>query len=437
MNLSIAMPAMVNSSILPCLANGSDARDTCNATLPGFWAEGPVYDWGPDIQGVILSALSYGSFLASIPGGYVAGIFGAKRLIGAALCVSSILSLLTPHAADTGVALLIVLRVVQGVAQIMVVTSQYEIWLKWAPLLERNQLIIFSISGTVLGAFSVLLAGGFLCETLGWPSLFYISGGIGCACACLWFPLVYDDPERHPFISTCERDYIVHSLAQQVRVPYKSLPIKAMMKSLPLWSVLVSHFSVWWYVFVMMVYLPTYLHSVLAVNLKDSGFLSALIMGATFICTILGGLLADVLLSRKVLPLLAIRRLFMAVGVLFPSVFSMLLSWVSGSLSVAIAFLTLSLVPSSLCQVGALVNFLDIAPRYSGFLKGLSEVFTNLSGVIAPTVSGFFISQDTESGWRNIFFLSAAINLAGLVFFLVFGRADVQEWAKDQMLTRL
>lgn len=52
-------------------------------------------------------------------------------------------------------------------------------------------------------------------------------------------------------------------------MPYKSLPIKAMMKSLPLWSVLVSHFSVWWYVFVMMVYLPTYLHSVLAVNLKD------------------------------------------------------------------------------------------------------------------------------------------------------------------------
>lgn len=46
----------------------------------------------------------------------------------------------------------------------------------------------------------------------------------------------------------------------------------------------------------------------------QSGFLSALIMGATFICTILGGLLADVLLSRKVLPLLAIRRLFMAVG---------------------------------------------------------------------------------------------------------------------------
>lgn len=436
-SLSITMPAMVNGSVLPCLANASDARDACNGTLPGLRAAEPVYDWGPDVQGVILSALNYGSFLTSLPGGYLAGRFAAKRLIGASLCVSSVLSLLTPRAADAGVALLIALRVVQGVAQILVVTSQYEIWLKWAPPLERNQLIIFSISGTALGAFSVLLAGGFLCETLGWPSVFYISGGIGCACACLWFPLMYDDPEHHPFISARERDHIVRSLAQQEHVPYRSLPIKAMMKSLPLWSILVSHFSVWWHVSVMLAYSPTYLHSVLAIDLRDSGFLSALMMAAVFVCTVLGGPLADVLLSRKVLPILAIRRLFTAMGVLFSSVFSVLLSWVSGSRGVALAFLVLSFVPSSLCQVGALVNFVDIAPRYSGFLKGLSQTFGNLAGVIAPTVSGFFISQDVESGWRNTFLLSAAISLPGLLFFLVFSRADVQEWAKGQALTRL
>ncbi|KAM5294013.1 putative small intestine urate exporter isoform 2-T6 [Glossophaga mutica] len=363
MNLSIAMPAMVNSSVPPCLANASDARDTCNETLPGLWVAEPVYDWGPDIQGVILSALEYGSFLASILGGYVAGLFAAKRLIGAGLCVSSILSLLIPLAANAGVAFLTILRVVQGVAQIIVVTSQYEIWLKWAPPLERNQLVIFSISGSALGAFCVLLTGGFLCETLGWPSVFYVSGGIGCACACLCFPLVYDDPQHHPFISARERDYIVRSLAQQDRVPYRSLPIKAMMKSLPLWSILVCHFSVWWHMRVIAAYLPTYLHSVLAVDLRDSGLLSALMMGAVFVCGILGGLLADVLLSRKVLSLIVIRRLFTAIGVLFASVFSVFLSWVSGSLGVAIAFLVLSVVPSSFCQVGALVNFMDIAPR--------------------------------------------------------------------------
>lgn len=77
-----------------------------------------MYDWSPEIQGVLLSSLNYGSFLASIPSGYVAGIVRAKHLVGTALFVFSVLSLLIPLAADAGAAPLIVLRVVQGIAQV-------------------------------------------------------------------------------------------------------------------------------------------------------------------------------------------------------------------------------------------------------------------------------------------------------------------------------
>lgn len=31
--------------------------------------------------------------------------------------------------------------------------------------------------------------------------------------------------------------------------------------------------------------------------------------------------------------------------------------------------------------------------RYSGFLKGLLQVFSHIAGGVAPTVAGFFISQ--------------------------------------------
>lgn len=44
--------------------------------------------------------------------------------------------------------------------------------------------------------------------------------------------------------------------------------------------------------------------------------------------------------------------------------------------------------------------------------------------------------QDAELGWRNTFLLSAAISTSGLVFYLIVGRAEVQEWAKEQMSTR-
>uniref|UniRef100_A0A671FFU6 Solute carrier family 17 member 4 n=1 Tax=Rhinolophus ferrumequinum TaxID=59479 RepID=A0A671FFU6_RHIFE len=171
--------------------------------------------------------------------------------------------------------------------------------------------------------------------------------------------------------------------------PDWSVPIKAMMKSLPLWAIIVSHFSEYWYFYILMGYTPTYINSVLQISLTNSGYLSALMLGVTFICTFLGGLLADFLLSRKLLRLILIRKLFTAVGkdrggagdggergaassslcvsplpgVLLPTVFSVSLSWVTSSFSTTIAFLALCFAAGSLCQTGALLNFLDIAPR--------------------------------------------------------------------------
>lgn len=56
--------------------------------------------------------------MAPLPSGYVAGVFGAKYVVGAGLLISSVLTLLIPLSADAGVAALIVVRVIQGIAQV-------------------------------------------------------------------------------------------------------------------------------------------------------------------------------------------------------------------------------------------------------------------------------------------------------------------------------
>uniref|UniRef100_A0A8C8YXU2 Solute carrier family 17 member 4 n=1 Tax=Prolemur simus TaxID=1328070 RepID=A0A8C8YXU2_PROSS len=171
--------------------------------------------------------------------------------------------------------------------------------------------------------------------------------------------------------------------------PGRSLPIKAMIKSLPLWAILVSYFCEHWLFYIIMAYTPTYISSVLQVNLRDSGILSSLPSVVGSICIVLGGLLADFLLSRKILRLITIRKLFTAIGkgdghrgecgklraasyllclfptpgVLFPSVLLVFLPWVRSSHSITITFLVLCSAGSSLCQAGSLINFLDIAPR--------------------------------------------------------------------------
>ncbi|XP_006872948.1 PREDICTED: putative small intestine sodium-dependent phosphate transport protein-like [Chrysochloris asiatica] len=441
MSMSITIPAMVNHTVPPSQSNTSterpptDSQDYTNKTLKEFKAMAPVYDWSPETQGIILSSLHYASFVAPISSGYVAGIFGVKRVVGVGLFISSVLNLFIPLAADTGVTLLIVIRVVQGIAQVMVITGQYSVWVKWAPPLERSQLNSIALSGALLGSFIIFIVGGLLCQTIGWPYTFYIFGGIGCVCCLFWFSLAYNDPRSHPCISTNEKEYITSALAQQDSSPGWSLPFRAMIKSLPLWAILVFYFCHYWSFYIMMAYTPTYINSVLQANLRDSGILASLPFISGFICIILGGLLADFLLSRKILRLIIIRKVFTAIGVLFSSLLMVSLYWVRSSANTTVAFLVLSPGFSSLCDSGALINILDIAPRYTGFLKGVSQVFAHIAGAISPTVTGVFLNQYAELGWRNVFLLSTAVNILGLVFYLIFGEADVQDWAKEQTLT--
>jgi len=53
---------------------------------------------------------------------------------------------------------------------------------------------------------------GFLIASLGWESVFYVTGAIGIIWSVAWFLLVFDSPSQHPRISTEERRYIEDSI---------------------------------------------------------------------------------------------------------------------------------------------------------------------------------------------------------------------------------
>ncbi|XP_055119605.1 sodium-dependent phosphate transport protein 4 isoform X2 [Symphalangus syndactylus] len=321
-------------------------------------------------------------------------------------------------------------------AKSSILGGQFAIWEKWSPPHERSRLCSIALSGMLLGCFTAILTGGFISETLGWPFVFYIFGGVGCVCCLLWFVVIYDDPVSYPWISTSEKEYIISSLKQQVRSSKQPLPIKAMLRSLPIWSICLACFSHQWLVSTMVVYIPTYISSVYHVNIRDNGLLSALPFIVAWGIGMVGGYLADFLLTKK-FRLITVRKIATILGSLPSSALIVSLPYLNSSYITATALLTLSCGLSTLCQSGIYINVLDIAPRYSSFLMGASRGFSSIAPVIVPTVSGFLLSQDPEFGWRNVFFLLFAVNLLGLIFYLIFGEADVQDWAKERKLTRL
>lgn len=442
-SLSIAIIAMVNSTQHQDPANVStdspltDPLSNWSRSIKDFSARAAVYQWSPETQGIIFSSISYGIILTLIPSGYLAGIFGAKQILGAGLLISSLLTLFTPLAADFGVILVIIIRTVQGMAQGMAWTGQFTIWAKWAPPLERSKLTSIAGSGAAFGSFIILCVGGLISQALGWPFIFYIFGSIGCVCCVLWFTVIYDDPMNHPCISAREKEHITSSLAQQSSSPRRSIPIKAMVRCLPLWAIFMGFFSHFWLCTIILTYLPTYISTVLHVNIRDSGVLSSLPFIAASSCTILGGQMADFLLSRNLLSLITVRKLFSSLGLLLPSLCAVALPFVTSSYIATIVLLILIPGTSNFCDSGFIINTLDVAPRYASFLMGISRGFGLTAGIISSTTTGFLISQDSESGWRNVFFLSAAVNMFGLVFYLIFGQAEIQNWAKEKTLTRL
>uniref|UniRef100_A0A671FGH0 Solute carrier family 17 member 1 n=1 Tax=Rhinolophus ferrumequinum TaxID=59479 RepID=A0A671FGH0_RHIFE len=376
MCLSLTVVAMVNSTD-PHGSPNTSTKDLLDNI------KNPRYNWSPKIQGVILSSILYGMLIVNIPVGYLSGIYSIRKMVSCALILSSLSSLLIPLAADAGEIPLIACRVVQGLGQGTVSVAQHMVWVKWAPPLERGRLTSLSVSGLMLGPFIALLATGFICQALGWPFVFYIFGACGCALGLSWFILFYDDPKDHPCISVDEKEFITSSLVAQ------------------------------------------------------NGLLSALPYLFSWLLGILVGQVADLFLSRNMFRVITVRKLFTTLGLLLPSLFGICLCHLSSGFHSTIIFLILASATVVFCIVGILINPLDIAPRYYGFLKGVTVLIGMTGGLTSSTLAGIILNRDPESSWPKIFFLMAAINVISLTFYLIFAKAEIQDWAKEKQHTRL
>ncbi|XP_061903325.1 sialin isoform X2 [Entelurus aequoreus] len=381
-NLSVAMIAMVNTTDSGPGRNSSVAH-ACPLPAGSENSSGtfeqpdgtPQYPWDAETQGWLLGAFFFGYLCTQIPGGYLSGHYGGSIFLGLGVLSTAALTLLTPLAAQWGPYWLFALRALEGLGEGVTFPAMMAMWARWAPPLERSRLITISGSGSNFGAFLAMPLTGYLCQALGWPAVFYLCGGAGCLWAVLWFMFVSDDPRTHRRISKEERDYIVDSIGRQ------------------------------------------------------NGFLSALPYLAAWLCSVLSGFLADSLIEKKVFSVTTIRKLFTLTGMLPPAGFLLAVAYAGCNHVLTITFLTLASAVAGASSPGVFINQIDIAPRYAGFLLGITNMFGTIPGVIAPIVTGYFTEDHTLAGWRKVFWVSAAINVGGAFFYTLFGSGDIQPWA--------
>lgn len=138
--------------------------------------------------------------------------------------------------------------------------------------------------------------------------------------------------------------------------------------------------------------MPTFLSDTINLNLSSTGFYSCLPYITTGIISIPAGALTDFLISRKILTTVVARKIFTCVGYLVQSAFMLLATYFMTPVG-SILCLTIAVGFQTVTQCGYGVNYLDIAPQYSGIIFGFTNVFGTLSGILSPILTGAIVQN--------------------------------------------
>ncbi|VBB33275.1 unnamed protein product, partial [Acanthocheilonema viteae] len=392
--------------------------------------------WKKSEQGYVLSAFFWGYLCSQILGGYLAGRYGARLVIGFTVLGSAILTVISPLAATISVFAFIIARVLIGFMQGAIFPAFHTMWSLWSPPLERSLLTGLTYAGAQIGNTAVMPLSGLLCKygfAGGWPSIFYVIGTAGILWCLLWFFYVSDRPSRSKRISKRELNYIENSLPNILTSnsrKKKAVPWLAIFKSIPVWALFCGHFAGDWGAYIMMTSLPLFMNDVLGLDFASLGFLTAIPYIVYFMFINLGGFVADKLQNANILSTIATRRLAMIIALGSQSIFLIASGYCGcGQETLVIIFLTLGIGLSGVQYAGFVVNYLDIAPTFAGPILGIGNTISCIAGIIGPLMVGQLTPTGSKEEWQLVFWITGAVLLTGTVIFCLFAKGEVQPWA--------
>ncbi|XP_031556571.1 vesicular glutamate transporter 3-like [Actinia tenebrosa] len=309
------------------------------------------------------------------------------------------------------------------------------LWSRWATPLERSTYIVFSFSGGDFGAIFSLGVSGWLSSLEfdgGWPLAFYVFGGLGILWFIVWMILIYESPSQHPRIAPWEKQHILKGIgrSQDIVTMRKPMPTpwKSILTSAPVWAIAALGFSYGWGWYVFLACLPSFFKEVLDFNIKKNGVLTALPFIASWTIKNLSARFSDLLQKRFGCTI--VRKAFSTTALIIGAGLLLPVGFLKCSQDVlSIVFLTISCGALGLYAPTGATNPVDLSPRFSSIVMSISNVGTNIPGILSPVVAGYLTNhQGMRAQWKKVFYITCVIYFSGLLFFLIFGSGKEQAW---------
>ncbi len=164
---------------------------------------------------------------------------------------------------------------------------------EWFPKSERAFATGIFNAGSNIGMVIAPILVPWLTLRWGWPSTFYVTGGLGLIWLVCWW-LAYDAPERHPRVSPAE---LAHIQSDPVEPPVH-IPWLTLLKYRQVWAYVVAQgltSPIWWFY---LFWAAGFFHDKFGVDLKNIGWPLVTIYLLADFGSIGGGWLSSALIKR-------------------------------------------------------------------------------------------------------------------------------------------
>ena len=363
--------------------------------------------------GAILSAFFFSYALAQVPAGWLSDRFGARRMLPIYIVLWSLCTAMTGLA--TGFAMLIVARLIFGLAQAGCYPTAGSLIKRWTPLPVRGTASsIVSFGGRLGGAIAPILTAWLLKDYLSWRWVLVLYGSSGLIVALLFWKTFRETPSEHPGCNAAERDLIaVGDVDANATGAPPFPPIVPLLKSGTMWLMCALQYGInigWVF---LITWLPTYLKEVKGVDPKVGGQLSTVVLLAGIVGMLCGGRLTD-LATRKLgvrwgrsLPLVAC---FSVALIAYLSCLRLESVWAFIVAASVVAFVTDMSVPT----IWAYMQ--DVGGRNTAAVFGWGNMWGNFGAATTPILVPIVLKQwDTNGDWHEAFLLfSLGYLIAGL-----------------------
>lgn len=300
------------------------------------------------------------------------------------------------------------------------------------------------------------LSGVLASSTLGWPGIFYCSGGATFIWTVFWLIFGSSSPAQCTRISVEEKQYIESapgSSRTQLSVPWLCI-----LRSVPVLALIVVHATQCWGFWSLLTETPTYLHDVFDFDIKTvicseiqlqfcfrfffstctsaifrfiitfhrntfncsynrmkwllhywcyffpiSNTQNALVSALPYLVMWLISLavcpVSDFLINRQYISVSTGRKLFNSIGHWVPALTLIALPFMRGPFE-AVALLTIGIGFNGFTYCGYILNHMDLTPNFAGSLMGLTNSLANIMSILGPLTVGYILTETPDVAVR-------------------------------------